>query len=170
MNVKNVRSDKARVIIYSEESDGYRVNTYDDILDVNLMDDSCSGFACIGYKAPVIEVYLPEDYAITEDMGKVKIESGKDIKTHNSMGSIEIEEVTGSLDVDASMGSVEIDTLKITEDSNINASMGSVNIKHADDIYVESKTDMGSSNVRDNDRNSKVTLKVHCSMGSINVR
>ena len=104
-----------------------------------------------------------------EDMGRVSVKAAKDIKVRNDMGETEINKVYSRVDIDASMGSVDIDELNLDQNSNIEASMGSINISKTNNIYIDASADMGSVNVAKNNRESKVELKIRCSMGSVNV-
>lgn len=192
IDVKDTLEDKMTVIIYSDEAKEYEVKKYDDIFKIDVENEGCRGFACLKYNTPKIEVYVPEKYAekiviknnygdinvgyfekatldIDEDMGKVSVKAAKDIKVRNDMGATEINKAYSRVDIDASMGSVDIDELSLDQNSNIEASMGSINISKTNNVYIDAKADMGSVNVAKNDRESKVELKVRCSMGSINI-
>ncbi len=192
VNIKNNEEDKAHVVIYSDEGKAYDIDKKDKTLLIDVENDGCRGFACFNYKIPRIDVYLPADYAdkieiennygdinvgyfenalvsIDEDMGKVTVDTVKELTMKNNMGATEINKVTGYVDISASMGSVEIKELALEKNSTIEASMGSINIKKAEKVYIDAKADMGSVNVSSNDRDSKVELKVRCSMGSVNI-
>lgn len=190
--VKDFEVDKMQVVIFSDEDRGYEVRKDGEEFKIDMENDGCRGLACFKYKMPSIEVYIPKDYAdkiniknnygdieigyfekaimnIDEDYGKVSVKAASELKLKNSMGSAEIGHISNAIDLDASMGSVEIDELTITKNSKIDASMGSVNVKKINDVYIDAKADMGSANIAKNNRESKVELKVRCSMGSINI-
>ena len=190
--VKDSVSEKMQVVIFSDDDEGYEVKKDGDEFKIDMENEGCRGLACFKYKMPSIEVYIPKDYAdkisiknnygdieigyfekaimdIDESYGRVSVKAASELKLKNSMGSAEIEHISNAIDLDASMGSVSIDELVITKDSKIDASMGSVNIKKTNDIYIDAKADMGSVNISKNNRESKVELKVRCSMGSINI-
>ena len=192
IDVKETQNEKMQVKVYSDESKEYEIRKYEDNFRINVDNDGCRGVACFNYKMPRIEVYLPENYAekieikndygdinvgyfekaimnIDEDYGKISVKAAAELKAKNDMGATNINKVVGAVDVEASMGSVDIEELYLTKNSRIEASMGSVNVKKTNDIYIDAKADMGSANVAKNNRESKVELKVRCSMGSINI-
>ena len=68
-----------------------------------------------------------------------------------------------------SSGSIEIDSLNITENSNINAKSGDVDIMSKNDIYIETETDSGDADVTNNNRMSEIVLKITTTSGSIKV-
>ena len=192
VDVKDTLEDKMTVIIYSDEAKEYEVKKYDDIFKIDVENEGCHGIACFKYNIPKIEVYVPEKYAdkiviknnygdinvgyferatldIDEDMGKVSVKAAKDLKIRNSMGETDINKVYSRADIDVSMGSLNIDELNLDQNSNIEASMGSINISKTNNVYIDASADMGSVNIAKNNRESKVELKIRCSMGSINV-
>lgn len=192
VDVKDTLEDKMTVIIYSDEAKEYDVKKYDDIFKIDVENEGCHGIACFKYNVPKIEVYVPEKYAekiviknnygdinvgyferatldIDEDMGKVAVKAAKDLKVRNNMGETEINKVYSRADIDVSMGSVDIDELNLDQNSSIEASMGSINISKTNNVYIDASADMGSVNVAKNNRESKVELKIRCSMGSVNV-
>ena len=190
--VKESDTEKMQVVVFSDENKDYEIGKKGDKFEIDVENEGCRGIACFKYKMPSIEVYLPKDYAnkidiknnygdievgyfenaimnIDEDYGKISVKAAKELKAKNNMGATEVGKINGMADLDASMGSIEIEELVLTKNSKIKADMGSVNIKKTNDIYVNAKADMGSVNVTKNNRESKVELDVRCSMGSVNV-
>lgn len=181
-----------QVVIFSDESKEYEVKKSGDDFKIDIDNEGCRGISCFNYKMPRLEVYLPANYAekieiknnygnitvgnfkdatmkIDEDYGETKVDAVKDIELKNDMGATKINKILGSAKIENSMGSVEIEELAITKNSAIENSMGSINIKKTNDIYIDAKADMGSANISKNNRESKVELRVRCSMGSINI-
>jgi len=192
IDVKESDDNNMRVMIYSDESKNYEIGKNNDVFKINVENDGCRGIACFDYKMPRIEVYLPENYAekieiknnygditvgefenatmvIDEDYGEAKIGAVKNLELKNSMGATKIDKILGSAKIENSMGAIKIEELAITENSTIENSMGSINIKKTNDIYIDAKADMGSANISKNNRESKIELRVRCSMGSINI-
>ena len=192
IDVKETEADELHVVIFSDEKKEYDVKSTGDTFVVNVENNGCRGISCFNYKMPKIEIYLPKDYAdkieiknnygdinigyfeqalmsIDEDYGRISVKSVKNLTAKNNMGETKVEKVLGKINLEASMGAVNIDELNLTENSNIEASMGSINIGKTNEIYIDADADMGSSNVAKNYRESEIELKIRCSMGSINV-
>ena len=192
IDLKETEADELRVAIYSDEKKEYEIKSAGETFIVSVENDGCRGISCFNYKMPKIELYLPKDYAdkieiknnygdinvgyfekaimnINEDYGRISVKAVKEINSKNNMGETKIGNVLGKINLEASMGAVNIDELNLTENSNIEASMGSINIGKTNEIYIDADADMGSSNVTKNHRESKIELTIRCSMGSINV-
>ena len=190
--VKNSEVEKMHVVIFSDENKEYEIKKSNDTFRIDVENDGCRGISCFNYKMPKIEVYLPENYAekieinnnygninvgdfkdatmkIDEDFGEAKVGAVKNLELENNMGATKINKILGSAKIKNSMGSIEIEELDLTENSSIENSMGSIKIKKTNDIYIDAKADMGSANISKNNRESKIELRVRCSMGSINI-
>ena len=111
-----------------------------------------------------------EDNVINLETSSGKIECGN-IKTgsfKSSSGNITVgsgNEIT----IQTNSGSIKIDSLNITENSNINAKSGNVNIKSKNDIYVETETASGDADIKNNNRMAEIVLKITTTSGSIKV-
>jgi hypothetical protein len=190
--VKDADVEKMQIAIFSDENKRFDIGKRGDEFNIDVKGNGCRGVACFNYKMTRVEVYLPKDYAekikiknnfgdvevgefenagfeITEDYGKVSIKSAGELKLSSSMGPTEIGKVNKRIELDASMGSVDVDELFLSENSKIDASMGGVTIKKTNDIFIDARAEMGSASVAKNNREAKVELKIDCSMGSVTV-
>lgn len=69
----------------------------------------------------------------------------------------------------AKSGSIEIDSLNISENSLITTKSGNVHINSKNDIYVETETVSGDDNIKNNNRKADIEVKITTTSGSIYV-
>ena len=69
----------------------------------------------------------------------------------------------------AKSGSIEIDSLNISENSLITTKSGNVHINSKNDIYVETETVSGDDNIKNNNRKADIEVKIATTSGSIYV-
>ena len=66
-------------------------------------------------------------------------------------------------------GNIIVDIINITENSSIKANSGNVVINNKNDIYVETETNSGDEDVKNNNRMAEIVLKITTTSGSIRV-
>ena len=101
--------------------------------------------------------------------GKINIKSADRINAEASSGDISIETIENYCELKTSSGNIDINSLNITENSNINAKSGNVRINGKNDIYVETETNSGDTEVINNNRMAEIVLKITTTSGNINV-
>ena len=116
-----------------------------------------------------IEVGIIGEGTIKTSSGKITVDEVKRIQAEASSGEIEINKINEYCNLATSSGSIDIETLNITENSSINAKSGNVEIKNKNDIYVGTKTTSGDADVQNNNRMSEIVLNITTTSGSIRV-
>ena len=116
-----------------------------------------------------VEVGKVGESTIKTSSGKILVESAKRLQAEASSGEIYINKIEEYCNLVTSSGSIEIDSLNITENSNINAKSGDVDIRSKNDIYIETETGSGDADVTNNNRMSEIVLKITTTSGSIKV-
>lgn len=101
--------------------------------------------------------------------GDTKIGTVNNIKAKTTTGDIKIETVNNSLNLTSKTGDIKIQTANIKEDSKIVSNVGDVKIKKTTGCYIEGKTNVGDTDINNNDRKSDITLKITSSVGDIRV-
>ena len=56
------------------------------------------------------------------------------------------------------------------ENSSIKTNVGNVEINQANGVYIDGNVNAGNANIKNNDRNAAITLKIDCDLGNIDVR
>ena len=116
-----------------------------------------------------VEVGKVGESTIKTSSGKMLVESAKRLQAEASSGEMDINTIEEYCNLITSSGSIKIDSLNITENSNINAKSGDVDIMSKNDIYIETETDSGDADVTNNNRMSEIVLKITTTSGSIKV-
>lgn len=139
-----------------------------------------------------INVYLPKEYAnhislntnygnvevidlenatmeIESDCGNVTLGKIKDISVDSDYGDVKIETVLEKLSIKSSCGDVKINSIAITQNSEIESDFGDVKIGETNDIFIQAKTDLGDVKVNNNNRYGDVVLKIENDCGDIKV-
>ncbi len=116
-----------------------------------------------------VEVGKVGESTIKTSSGKILVESAKRLQAEASSGEIDINKIEEYCNLVTSSGSIEIDSLNITENSIINAKSGDVDIRSKNDIYIETETGSGDSDVKNNNRMAEIVLKITTTSGSIKV-
>lgn len=106
---------------------------------------------------------------VEEDCGDVIIDTVKKADIKNSYGDIEIKNVTEYIKIEEDCGDIEINNLNIIKDSSINNNYGDIEIEKTNDIYIDSKVDLGDNEIHSNNRQSNITLKITNDCGDVNV-
>ena len=116
-----------------------------------------------------VEVGTIGEGSIKTSSGKINIIGANRIKAEASSGNISVETIENYCELKTSSGNIDINSLNITENSNINAKSGNVKINGKNDIYVETETNSGDAEVMNNNRMAEIVLKITTTSGNINV-
>lgn len=106
---------------------------------------------------------------IKQNCGDIEVNVVDNIKVKNSYGDIEIKEINEYLDAKADCGDIEINSLNLKENSNIYNDYGDIEIGKTNEIYINAKTNLGDTKVRNNYQKSDITLDITNSCGDIEV-
>lgn len=116
-----------------------------------------------------VEVDNIGEGTIKTSSGKILVNEAKRLKAEASSGNMGISKINEYCNLKTSSGSIDIETLNIIENSVINAKSGSVDIRSKNDIYIETETKSGDSDVKNNNRMAEIVLKIITTSGSIKV-
>lgn len=116
-----------------------------------------------------IEIGTIGEGTIKTSSGKILVEGAKRLQAEASSGEIDINKIEEYCNLTTSSGSIDIDSLNLTEKSSINAKSGDVEIKNKNDIYIETETKSGDAEVKDNNRMAEIVLKITTTSGNIKV-
>jgi len=106
---------------------------------------------------------------LEQDCGDIDIETVKNTTIKSSYGDVKIKSILNKCNIDLSCGDVKIENLQINENSNIKNELGSIKIEQTNDIFIDSKTDLGEAKIENNNRHSEITLTISNSCGDIKV-
>ena len=101
--------------------------------------------------------------------GDIEINSVNDIYIKTTTGDIKISDVLKHLDLTTTTGDIRIDSINLTENSNINATTGDIRIDKKNDVYVDGSAKTGDVKVNDNNRHSEIELTIKTTTGDIKV-
>lgn len=183
--------EKVRVVVYGQNDGKLKVNFNDNKLKIDYSDQSRNFFGSNLYLNDII-VYVPSNFDknikidlaygevnvlnlenasidINNNCGDINLGEIKNVKIKIDYGDIDIKKVLNKLDLKLDCGDLEIDELKLLDDSKIKADLGDVKIGKTNDIYIDSKVDLGDVKVNNSNRNAKVTLKVEVDCGNIKI-
>ncbi len=116
-----------------------------------------------------VEVGTIEEGTIHTTSGKIMMESAKRIQAETSSGGIKINKIEEYCQLQTNSGSIVVNDLNIIDNSSINTKSGNVTIKDKNDIYVETSTKSGNSNIKNNNRKSDIVLYINTTSGNIYV-
>ena len=116
-----------------------------------------------------VEVGTIEEGTVKTSSGKINVKGVNRIKAEASSGNISIETIENYCELKTSSGNIDINSLNIIENSNINAKSGNVRINEKNDIYVETETNSGDAEVINNNRMAEIVLKITTTSGDIRV-
>ena len=116
-----------------------------------------------------IKVGTVGESTIKTSSGKILVGEARRLQAEASSGEIEINRINEYCNLTISSGSIDVETLNITENSSINAKSGNVEIKNKNDIYIETETNSGDVDVKNNNRMAESVLKITTTSGSIRI-
>lgn len=106
---------------------------------------------------------------IESNCGDVSIGVVSNVSIRSDLGSIHIDKVTSYLDVKNDCGDIKIKEIDINKDSQIENNLGSIKVNKTNDIYIDAKNDLGSTDVNNSNREAEVKLSVINDCGSIKI-
>ena len=106
---------------------------------------------------------------IEQNCGDINLGKIKNAEIENDLGTTEIEEVLNSLNIKSNCGDIKIKKLTLQENSKIENDLGDVKIGETNDIFIDAHCDLGDEKIKNNSRQSEVTLKIDVDCGDIKV-
>ena len=106
---------------------------------------------------------------IEEDCGDVDINEVENIKVVNKYGDIKIDKVTNKLNLNNNCGDIKVGSIYLKENSTIEDNLGDIEIGKTNQIYIDAKTSLGDIDIKNNYRESDITLTIKNDCGDIEV-
>lgn len=116
-----------------------------------------------------IEIGDVKEAQIEATSGTLKAGNVQRVTANLHSGGIKINSIKEYCNLSATSGEVKIETCYLTENSNIMVKSGGVYIKEINDIFVNAKTNSGSTKIKETDRKAEVELKIQTTSGTIKV-
>lgn len=176
--------------IKGTSSDVFIMNSYDSKMDIHTISGEIKVQDANDIIARTtsgdIDINDALDVEVKTTSGEVTIRSGKKVKVETTSGDISVDEAeelelnstsgearigkTGNVNISTISGDVTIDDLTVNVESYIGTTSGEVLVSKVNDVYVETKSTSGDSNIGSSNRNSLNTLKIKTTSGNIVVR
>lgn len=191
---ENSNDDNIKVEIYGEKKSDAEVSLVNNELKIEYKAEGKGGWIFgLGRAAGDVIIYIPAAYEknikivndagevkianaenadidVDCDAGNVKIDRIKNARIKCDAGDIEIKNLLNRCNIKVDAGNLKIDHAQLNENSSIKADSGNVRIKELNNIYIDTKVDMGNCNISNNNKESEVTLKIDCNMGNVTVK
>ena len=106
---------------------------------------------------------------IVSDCGDVKINNANSVKIENSFGDTEIKNVTEYVNITSDCGDIEIGNMTLVRNSKIKSDLGDVSIEKISNVFIDATVDLGEIDIKNNDRQSNITLTIENNCGDIEV-
>ena len=106
---------------------------------------------------------------LEQDCGDIDIETVKNTTIKSSYGDVKIKSILNKCNIDLSCGDVKIKNFKKMKNPKIKNDLGNIKIEQTNDIFIDSKTDLGEAKIENNNRHSEITLTISNSCGDIKV-
>lgn len=103
------------------------------------------------------------------DSGDINVADVNKVVIENDYGDINIDNISGYMNLENDSGDIKLNNVLLTKSSYINSDYGDVIIKNIKNVYVDSKTDLGDNNIKNNDRKGDIVLTIKNDCGDINV-
>lgn len=101
--------------------------------------------------------------------GDIEIGEVNSAIVKNNYGDIDIAKVNTYIDLEDNCGDIKIKELNLQKDSKIKNDFGDIEIDGTNEIYIESKTELGENEIKNNYRKSDITLTIKNDCGDIEV-
>ncbi len=106
---------------------------------------------------------------LNSSAGNIEVNKVNIIDAKNNHGNTKIKEINEYVRIDADAGDIKIDKINITRDSSIETNLGTIRIDKINEIYVDASTDLGTTSINENYRESDITLNLESNLGDIKV-
>ena len=114
---------------------------------------------------------LPEaKLQLESEYGNLTAEALASLSAECDYGNVTVGALTDKISIKAEYGNVEIKTLTLREDGSIECEAGNIDIGSAQNIFIESETEVGTAKIRPNPSSFTATLYVETEVGNITVR
>lgn len=91
------------------------------------------------------------------------------MKSIADCGDISALELCGSFDIHTNLGDIDIKKININKNSSATTNMGDINVEYTNAVNIDYSTSLGTSDIKNNNTNSDITLRVHTDLGDIEI-
>ncbi len=122
-----------------------------------------------------IDIYLPDNtlnhLEIHSNLGDVDIDTriNTNLEINSDCGDISALELCGSFDIHTNLGDIDIKRININKNSSATTNMGDIDIEYTNAVNIDYSTSLGTSDIKNNNTNSDITLRVHTDLGDIEI-
>lgn len=178
ITVKNSNDEKIRIVARGSKAENINVTTDNSKLTLNISNtDKMTRFPFNNYgnMSSDIDIYLPDNtpdhIEIHSNLGDVDIDTklNTNLEINNNCGDISASELDGSFDIHTDLGDIDIKRININKNSSATTNMGDIDIEYTNAVNIDYSTSLGTSDIKNNNTNSDITLQVHTDLGDIEV-
>ena len=112
---------------------------------------------------------ISEDAKVKTASGKITLNGANKLKAEAISGDIKINSIENNCEISSTSGNIIVDRANINENSFIKTNSGNVVINNKNDIYVETETNSGDDDVKNNIIMAEIVLKITTTAASIRV-
>lgn len=178
ITVKHSNDEKIRIVARGSKAENINVTTDNSKLTLNISNtDKMTRFPFNNYGniSSDIDIYLPDNtpdhIEIHSNLGDVDIDTklNTNLEINNNCGDISASELDGSFDIHTDLGDIDIKRININKNSSATTNMGDIDIEYTNAVNIDYSTSLGTSDIKNNNTNSDITLQVHTDLGDIEI-
>lgn len=193
VEIKHSEDTKFKVMLYSDRLDTHTLVEEEGILKVSINEKKLKFMdRLFNHKISRILIYVPKDYEgtinINGDVGDINIDDYQftilstkcnvgdiyvdGIKEANidlDVGSLKVKKVYSNFVLKVGTGDVRMKEATVLKDSSIEVSVGNVKIEETNDIKIETKVNVGKTDVAKNNSEALIKLDIKVDVGNITV-
>lgn len=178
ITVKHSNDEKIRIVARGSKAENINVTTDSSKLTLNISNtDKMTRFPFNNYGniSSDIDIYLPDNtpdhIEIHSNLGDVDIDTklNTNLEINNNCGDISASELGGAFDIHTDLGDIDIKRININKNSSATTNMGDIDIEYTNAVNIDYSTSLGTSDIKNNNTNSDITLQVHTDLGDIEI-
>lgn len=178
ITVKHSNDEKIRIVARGSKAENINVTTDSSKLTLNISNtDKMTRFPFNNYgnMSSDIDIYLPDNtpdhIEIHSNLGDVDIDTqiNTNLEINSDCGDISALELCGSFDIHTNLGDIDIKRININKNSSATTNMGDIDIEYTNAVNIDYSTSLGTSDIKNNNTNSDITLQVHTDLGDIEI-
>lgn len=178
ITVKKSNNNKIRIVARGGNAEHINVNTDSSKLTLNISNpDKITRFPLFNNVniSSDVDIYLPDNtpdvLVINSNLGDVDIDNqiNTALEINSNCGDISAEKLYGSFDIHTDLGDIDIKAININKDSSADTNMGDIDIEYTNNIKIDYSTSLGTSDIKNNNTFSDITLTVKTDLGDIEI-
>ena len=179
----NVKSPRVEVYVPSNFSGKFDVNAHAGDVKIGSFKNVDATIKCdvgdvkatrvnsldVTSKTGDVKVGSANDVVVKGKVGDIKIDTVNHAVLDNKTGDVKIENVLSDVKITGDVGDVKINKMNLENDSNISINTGDIYIEDTNEIYFDTKTNVGDVKINNNYRDAKIVIKLKTNIGDIKV-